>query len=240
MTDLHTHILPCMDDGPRSVDMSLEMLKMEYAQGVTTVALTSHFHPARETADHFLSRREASFRALKEGILALPSDDRDRIPQLILAAEVVWVHSLTELRDLHKLCYENTRYLLVELPFGRWTDRLFDELDDFVNRSGMVPVIAHIDRYFAANPPKQMETLSEFSLPVQISADSVSRFFTSRRSLNMLRDQTAQLVISDCHDPSSRQPNLGEAYAKIEKKLGSDFASKVRDRSDSLIKTSVG
>ena len=53
MTDLHTHILPGMDDGAKTVEDSLAMLRMEYDQGVDTVVLTPHFYRDRENPKHF-------------------------------------------------------------------------------------------------------------------------------------------------------------------------------------------
>ena len=60
MTDLHTHILPGMDDGAVSVETSLEMLRMERDQGVDAVVLTPHFYRDRERPEQFLARRRAS------------------------------------------------------------------------------------------------------------------------------------------------------------------------------------
>jgi protein subunit release factor B len=55
MTDLHTHILPGMDDGSPDVETSIAMLRMEAEQGVHTVVLTPHFYRDRERPEHFLS-----------------------------------------------------------------------------------------------------------------------------------------------------------------------------------------
>ena len=57
MIDLHTHILPGMDDGAKDVKTSLALLRMESAQGVGTVVLTPHFYRDREEPQHFLTRR---------------------------------------------------------------------------------------------------------------------------------------------------------------------------------------
>ena len=60
MIDLHTHILPKMDDGASSSDLSLEMLRMEAEQGVDTVVLTPHFYREKEDPSSFLQRRASS------------------------------------------------------------------------------------------------------------------------------------------------------------------------------------
>ena len=57
MIDLHSHILPQMDDGSRSVDESLQMLAALAAQGVTDVAATPHFYASENSPERFLARR---------------------------------------------------------------------------------------------------------------------------------------------------------------------------------------
>ena len=75
MTDLHTHILPGMDDGAESVEMSLDMLRMERDQGVDAVVLTPHFYRDRERPEHFLNRRRAAGEALRDALMALPEEE---------------------------------------------------------------------------------------------------------------------------------------------------------------------
>ena len=65
MTDLHTHILPGMDDGPRDLETARHLLQLQLRQGVRRIALTSHYHPEMEPLDAFLHRREAAFEALQ-------------------------------------------------------------------------------------------------------------------------------------------------------------------------------
>ena len=81
MTDLHTHILPGMDDGARTVKESLKMLRMERSQGVDTVVLTPHFYRDYETPEHFLQRREESVRVLETVIGRLPESEQKKLPR---------------------------------------------------------------------------------------------------------------------------------------------------------------
>ena len=80
MTDLHTHILPGMDDGAKTVEQSLQMLQMQLEQCVDTVVLTPHFYRERETVEEFLSRRG---KAMAQLTAALPAN----APQLLLGAD---------------------------------------------------------------------------------------------------------------------------------------------------------
>ena len=66
MTDLHTHILPGIDDGPKDPETARQLLGLQLDQGVTRIALTSHYHPEMEALDAFLLRREGAFEELQK------------------------------------------------------------------------------------------------------------------------------------------------------------------------------
>ena len=102
MTDLHTHILPGMDDGAKTPEESLQMLRMERDQGVDTVVLTPHFYRDREWPERFLARRRASAEALRDALMALPEEEIRNMPRLILGAAVAWVPNLPEMTELSR------------------------------------------------------------------------------------------------------------------------------------------
>ena len=66
MTDLHTHILPGMDDGPKGPETARQLLELQLRQGVRRIALTSHYHPEMEALEAFLNRREGAFEELQK------------------------------------------------------------------------------------------------------------------------------------------------------------------------------
>ena len=68
MIDIHSHILPNMDDGSASPEQTNEILNLMYQQGLTAVGATSHFYASKETPAEFLARREESMKSL------IPSD----------------------------------------------------------------------------------------------------------------------------------------------------------------------
>lgn len=220
MTDLHTHILPKMDDGAKDVKTSVTMLVREWLQGVQTVALTPHFYRDMERASDFLRRRAEAYETLKRVIAESPPLKRHRIPKLLLGAEVTWVSGMSEWHNLHELCYEGTNYLLLEPPFHAWEDGFLSDLYDLTNRRDVVPVIAHIDRYLTTQKPAMLDQLFSLGLPTQISASAFLRFKTRGRALRCIKEGGAQLLISDCHDLDVRSPNIGEAMEVIRKKLG--------------------
>ena len=63
--DFHSHVLPEMDDGSASVDMSIAMLQMQAEQGITHVIATPHFYPSRDDPERFLDRRNRAEEKLR-------------------------------------------------------------------------------------------------------------------------------------------------------------------------------
>lgn len=218
MTDWHTHILPGMDDGARDVETSLAMLRAEYAQGVDTVALTSHFYGDRESVSSFLRRREEAYARLSESIDRLPVEERERLPRLVLGAEVTWVPQILRWGELDPLCYAGSEYLLLEMPFAPWGVQVFRSLYDIMNGTGLTPVIAHLDRYRGTVSKSQMEELFSIGLPVQLSAETFLHFSTRGWAMRLLREGKAHMLISDAHDLNERPVNMGAAMAAVERR----------------------
>ena len=232
MTDLHTHILPGMDDGSRSSAMSIEMLRMEAEQGAEHVLLTPHFYRDREEPESFLRRRAHAYAHLREKLDALPPQERSQLPALSLGAEVMLFPGIAEWPRLRDLAFSEERFLLVELPFRRWDNAVFDSLSNLISRTGIIPVIAHLDRYFYLEDKRRIRTLLDLGVPIQISASAVLRRLSRRRAVRFLQEQA--LLISDCHDPVRRPPNLGDAAAILNKTLGADATRRILDRTDRL------
>lgn len=222
MNDLHTHILPGLDDGADTVETSLAMLRQEYAQGVDTVALTPHFYRDREHLSDFLQRREEGYHKLLAAIAALSEEEKEALPDLLLGAEVAWVPNFAQLPGLEKLCYQDTKFLLLELPFGSWDDTLFRQIYDLMNCRGITPVIAHIDRYWGTQKKEQFETLFSLGVPVQLSAEPLLHFTTRGQALRLIKTGKVQMLISDAHNLTNRQPNLGKAADVLRRKLGAE------------------
>lgn len=218
MTDLHTHILPEMDDGAKTVQESLDMLAAQYSQGVDTVVLTPHFYPHREDVDQFLARRQRSVETLQQAIEDLP-DGEKQLPRLILGAEVAWRSDLLECERLSELCIGSTSNLLLELPFKPWSNLMIDQLYELIGRTGVRPVIAHLDRYLGLQSSRLLDEIMRLGVPIQVGTDILMRPLHRRKALNLLKTGRAQFVASDCHDCVKRPPNLASTIDFLRSKL---------------------
>jgi len=229
MTDLHTHILPGMDDGAKTVEESLALLALEREQGVDTVVLTPHFYRNRENPAHFLERRKKAADTLREALAS-----RGELPRVKLGAEVAWWPGLADCGELNELCIEGTKTLLVELPFSPWSERMVGSIYDLMGRTGVTPVIAHLERYLKGQRAELVRDVLDLGVPVQVSGDVLLEFFKRGPAMKLLKADEAQLVASDCHNTSSRAPNLGDAMRVVEKKLGREHAAKIARCADRL------
>ncbi len=210
--DFHTHILPGMDDGAKDVATALRMLARESAQGVTHVALTSHFYRFQNSPEEFLRRRGKAFALLRE---ELPAD----APKLLLGAEVAFYSGISEEPDIGSLCLEGTDLLLVEMRPYPWTDAMVKELLTLQER-GMTVVLAHAERYLPYQLPSVRKTLRDAGVLVQVNAGALNLPFFGQVIMHLLMTGKAHFIGSDAHNLVTRIPCMNLAGKVLEKVMG--------------------
>ena len=230
-TDFHTHILPGMDDGSRSCAESLEMLRMEVRQGITRVIATPHFYAHHDTPERFLRRREAAWDHLRSVMAEEPE-----LPEIVMGAEVYYFPGMSESDALSELTIGGKKVILLEMPHAPWTDTMYREMEAIYLKRGITPIIAHIDRYIGPfrthGIPKRLE---ELPVLVQANAEFFLNPATRRMALRMLQAGQIHLLGSDCHNLTSRTPNLGDAVARIRKSLGEETIARIQALEGSVL-----
>lgn len=213
MFDLHSHVLPGIDDGAKSVEMSLEMLRTSAEQGVELVVATPHCVVRKEDSiANFIEKRKNAYDIL----MAEVNKNKDKYPKVLLGAEVYLGNDISEYSDIDKLCYDNTDYILLELAEGISPSVLAEWVYN-INIRGLRPIIAHVDRYV-----KYKEIMDEFAhldLVYQINA---TRFYTLMgRSMlkSIFKRHNKFYVSSDMHNVTTRPCNMGGAKAIADKKF---------------------
>lgn len=214
MIDFHTHILPNVDDGSKGVEESAFMLTRLFEQGVNKVIATPHFYANDESVDEFLLRRNAAFEKL--------SKNGCDVSKIILGAEVRYYDGISHLQDLKKLRIEGTRFLLLEMPFNKWTDYAINEVIDIANRGKISLVLAHIDRYLPIISKSVIAKLSANGVLFQANSSFFDSFFKASNAIKMLKENKIHFIGSDSHNMSDRSPNMNYAINVIKKKLGND------------------
>ena len=218
LIDFHSHVLPGIDDGSKSVEMSIQMLRVEAQQGIGHVVATPHFYPQYDTPERFLKRRAAAEIALREEM-----QKHTGMPELSVGAEVYYFPGISDSEGISELTIDQKRCILIEMPTSTWTEAMYRELEGLYVKRDLVPIIAHIDRYIGRfSNHGILNRLERLPVLIQANAEFFLERYTSSLALRMLKKEEIHLLGSDCHDLSSRKPNLQDALDLIYRRLGRD------------------
>ncbi|MDO5444474.1 MAG: hypothetical protein Q4F31_02515 [Eubacteriales bacterium] len=224
MIDFHSHILPGIDDGADTPETAYEMLCMSAQQGVKKIVATPHYYPAEESPEAFLRRREEAVNKLKVYVLQRREHgDKREVPSVYLGAEVYYFPTLGTCESLRRLAFGHDHFLLVEPPMSSWTESMFDEIALAEKNFGVVPVIAHVDRYARLLKDNSLfEEVDSRGFLVQVNASFFTRRETQTFAFELLSDGMIHMLGSDAHDLEYRKPNLADAVTAISRRgLGS-------------------
>jgi protein-tyrosine phosphatase len=186
-------------------------------QGVDTVVATPHFYIGVNDLNSFVSKRDEAVETLKQAL------DPDTVrPAIALGAEVQFYSEIYAMEGIDALCISGTNYLLVEMPFAQWTRHTYQTLEHLALSRGIIPIIAHIERYPEfRNDADIILKLQDVNAMIQLNSISFVDRRTKRKALKMLKNGYVNFIGSDCHNLTSRPPDIDEALRVIQKKLGS-------------------
>ena len=147
---------------------------------------------------------------------------------MITGAEVYFFRGMSQSEFLSELTIGGKQCILIEMPPAPWPEDIYRELEAIWDKWGITPIIAHIDRYIGPfrtyGIPKR---LSQLPVLVQANADFFLEKATAGMAVRMLKADQIQLLGSDCHNLTSRKPNLGAALARIRQKLGDGILEEI-------------
>lgn len=227
MVDLHSHILPCFDDGSKSYEETEKLIKMETDAGVKKIALTPHYLFDRCPLEKFVEKRQGAAESLKKQLAS-----KNINVDFIFGAEVKISQGILDDDNIKKLCYTDTDYMLVELPGSYYRDWIPYVLYN-LKINGITPIIAHVERYdyFYKNIDLLYDIISAGSI-AQINADSV--IYSNWYIKKLIKNNFVHIIATDSHSVAHRPPRLGQAMKIIEKKYGTDYANYFKDNSNMI------
>lgn len=213
--DLHTHILPGVDDGAPDLDTSLAMARSAAADGIRTVVATPHVSPRYETTSAEVVRRVSDLnKAIREA----------GVPLTVLGgAEVSPVRIPEAAREeLRPLCLGGSSCLLVESPYAH-TVTFLDELLFDLQVAGFRPLLAHPERSpLFHGDVDRLRGLVARGVLCSVTASSLAGAFGStvkRFSLQLVEEGLVHDVASDAHDDEGRPLALSAALGEAERDL---------------------
>lgn len=216
MIDFHTHLLPGIDDGSQCLTDTIEMATEERRQGTCHIIATPHFYASRNSLDAFLAKRNASYDKTVAGL-----SDRPQYPTITMGAEVYYFAKMGKAEMLPRLCIGNTSCLLLEMPFCQWTQEMADDIRTIISKRKITVILAHLERYIKFQKNKEpWEEILSLPVVIQLNGEAFLDWRRRRFALKMVESGRDILLGSDCHNMTDRKPNLMEARAYIQKKLG--------------------
>jgi protein-tyrosine phosphatase len=230
MIDIHSHILPCLDDGSKSWDITLEMCRLAIEDGITHIVATPH------ADDTYLYSRDRARKTIAE----LSDKIEDRLTFSIgcdfhLSFENIEAAML----EPHRFTIAAKQYLLVELSNYGIPPQVSDGLFK-LQAAGMVPIITHPERNgLLQRRPERILEWSRSGCLVQVTASSVTGFWgeaAHRTAMWLLEQDAVHALASDAHDHQHRKPILSEARDVVAMRFGAEIARNlVLDNPEAII-----
>ncbi|MGB8452071.1 MAG: CpsB/CapC family capsule biosynthesis tyrosine phosphatase [Anaerocolumna sp.] len=222
--DIHSHILPEIDDGSKSMEQTIHMVKLAYEEGIRTMVATPHFHEG--SYEHPPSILEYKLQKVKEAV-------KDIVPEMniLLGSEIYYSHEIVRLLRRNRMpAIAGTKYILVE--FSTMADYRYikNGLQEFV-MEGYLPVIAHVERYVDVTKDlgRVME-LIDMGVCIQVNADSITgetgRYYHGIAK-KLLKYQYIHIIATDTHSDGARAPRIRKCFDYVVKKYGDEYAKEL-------------
>lgn len=215
MIDLHSHILPGLDDGPADVAGSLALARAAVAAGTTTIAATPHIDTRLGLC---AADREAPLATLRSAL------DEARVPLTVVTGGEIALDRYLDLEEdeLERLRLGDGPFLLLECPLSQ-TGGAFDRLLAALLERGVRMLLAHPERCpDLQRRPERLTELVRAGALAQVTAGSLAGHFgrtVQDAAVHMLAEGLVHDLSSDAHDAERRGPDLREGLEAAERAL---------------------
>lgn len=220
--DIHSHILPGLDDGPRDLPSSLAMLRLAAENGIGTIICTPHYKEGKtENPPEQIDERihELDIRIANEGLNI----------KLYSGTELFFTETaLIALEKGQAKTLAASDFVLVEfIPWVTW-EALQEGLFS-LKSSGYQPILAHAERYECLIKGREergrVHILRDYDILLQINAEAVME--KGKFTKYLLKNELADFVATDSHSNRRRGPYLKACGAYLHKKYGSEYTNRL-------------
>ncbi len=208
--DIHTHILPKVDDGSKNMEQTIEMLKMAHSQGVRAIIATPHYDLGRRITVEKIQEITQRVREEAEKI--------DCNFKIYSGCEIFYEDGCVQaLKEKKAMTMAGSRYVLVEFGIGEAYDRIYAGMKEMI-AEGYIPIIAHIERYECLQKKRgRVAELIELGCLMQVNLKSLqgSPFQKPAASARRyIRENQVHFLASDCHNIKTRGPQIEDMLRK--------------------------
>lgn len=232
MIDFHSHILPGVDDGSKSVEETFELLKEAKEAGFDAVISTSHY--MEEYYEVNVAEREVWIKAISENLYKKNIDLK-----LYLGNEIYITQNIINLLETGKATsINNTNYVLFEFPLNSKPMNMYDIIYDMLEYK-LIPVLAHPERYsFIQKEPELVYDLIQKGVLMQSNYGSIIGLYGEKAQLiarRLLENDMVHFLGSDVHKKNSIYPRISEALSELRIIIGEDKLEEITTINPSLV-----
>ncbi len=225
VTDIHSHVLPGVDDGSPDFETSLDMLRTAVKSGCQHLVCTPHANHPKRSKNLPIKDLQQTFQQLCRAI------EVDRLPiDLSLGMEVLVTPACLETFTEHFLPLNGSRYYLIEFSFEETKGRILDAVRQIIKKR-VVPVVAHPERYTSVQvDPGIVYEIYRIGGLTQINQGSVLGHFGSKAqdtACLLLNFGLTSAVASDAHDDVIRRCDMQKCESFIQRNYGSTIMRKL-------------
>lgn len=222
--DFHTHILPGIDDGASTEEITKQMLREAYRQGVRTIMATPHNYPGGKNAEsqtviELCGKANLWAKEIAADLEVLSGNEiyyRESICEEIAAGKI--------------LTMADSRYVLVEFSPGEGFVKVYDGCRKLIER-GYYPVIAHIERIHGVfSKEEKIEELIRMGCYMQANCEDFMGGIFDRKAARLFRYLECgylHFLGSDCHNMADRVPMMQECIDRLYKKVSKQAVDQV-------------
>jgi len=231
MVDIHCHILPGVDDGSKSWEMSLEMCRLAHEDGVQHIVATPH-------ANYEYSYNRGQLNATLQELQTRFGDGLSF--SLGCDFHLSFENLEAAFANPHNFTISGTDYMLVELSDYGIPPRILDSLK-YLGEKGITPILTHPERNpIMQNDLRRVQEWTEAGSVVQVTASSVTGFWgdaAKKSAMRLLENRCVHVLASDAHDTKRRTPVLSAARAVLTKHFGEEFSTALVEANPKAIVT---
>lgn len=222
--DIHTHILPGVDDGAADMQEACDLARMARQDGTEVLFLTPHYRG--DYGDYSPQRMQEVFLQLQEQVAREVPDI-----QLYLGTEIRYDSDVPEkLSQGALLSMGGSDFVLLEFGRQALKSQILMGVMEMV-RYGYTPIIAHAERCETFRTfPALADEVVNLGGYIQVNADSImgaQGFAVKRFAHKLLKSRKVHFVATDSHDSQKRPPLLNKCYLRVSKKYGAEYANRV-------------
>ena len=232
MIDIHSHILPNIDDGARSIEETFNLIKEAQKAGFEAIISTSHYMENYYETD--VPEREVWVKAICENL-----QTKNIETNLYLGNEIYFSDNIIELLEQRKASTINdTSYVLFELPLNAEPMNLYDVVYEMLQYK-LVPILAHPERYsYVQKDPDLIYDLIEKGVLMQANYGSIIGQYGEKAQIivrKFFENNMVHFLGSDVHRPNTIYPKIPQILREIESIIGSEKLEELTTKNPKLL-----